>query len=143
MPTTRRGVVKDALGAVYDLLAVSTLTTLATGGVHHGQPPANELRDHVILQAPTGEAWNAMQSPGEDVFFQVAGVTLSPDYGPALAMLTVVIQLLDGERPTVSNHLCVALQYQRTQVFQEPDLVNNVPTWRAVAVFRMLWDQTS
>jgi hypothetical protein len=143
MPTTRRTALRDTMAAVYGLLNVSTLTSQATGGVHHGAAPPNEVRNYVVLQPPSAVPWDAMQSPGEATEFGVAAVSQHPDYGPALALAAIVVQLLDGERPAITNHLCVALQWQGTVPFQEPTLINGVPTWRAVARFRALVDQTS
>lgn len=143
MPTHRRGALGTAMGAIYRLLNVAALTNVAAGGVHHGQATKNELRDYVVIQAPSGDDWSTMQSPGEEDVFQVAAVTLAGDYGPALAMLAIVMQLLDGERPAIANHLCVCLQWQHNETFRDPDLVNGLPAWRAVATFRMLVDQVS
>lgn len=143
MPTSRRFALRDLMAAVYGLLDVSTLTSQAPGGVHHAAAPVNELRDYVLLQAPAATPWDAMQSPGEETTFSIAAVTLAPDYGRALALITLAIQLLDGERPTISNHLCVALQWRATETYADPELINGVPTWRAVAMFRGLVDQTS
>ena len=39
MPTTRRFALKDTLAAIYTLMNVAQLTTLATGGIHHGRAP--------------------------------------------------------------------------------------------------------
>jgi hypothetical protein len=71
----------------------------------------------------------------------VAAVSLSADYGKALQIIAAVVQQLDGERPTITGHLCVALQWAGTETFQEPALINNVPTWQSAARFRMLVDQ--
>lgn len=143
MPTTRRTALHPTMAAVYGLLAVSTLTNQAAGGVHHAAAPPNELRDYVLLQSPAALPWDAMQSPGEESSFSIAAVTLAPDYGRALALIAIAVQLVDGERPAITNHLCVALQWRGTETFTEPDLINGVTTWRSVATFRALVDQTS
>lgn len=142
MPTNRRGALRLTLGAVHRLLSVSTLTALATGLVHHDQAPQDTVNDYVLIQAPVGTNWDSMQNPGEDIYFQVACVTFKPDSGPAMAMLEVVKQLVDGERPSIANHLCVALQWKDQRVLPD-DVVNGKPGWRAVATFRALVDQTS
>jgi hypothetical protein len=109
--------------------------------VHHAAAPVNELRTYLVIESPIGAPWDAMQSPGEEVTFAIAAVSLSPDYGASLALINAGIQVLDGERPAISQHLCVALQWQGTETFREPTLINGVPTWRSVARFRALVDQ--
>lgn len=143
MPTHRRTALREVVAAIYGVLNVASLTDVAAGGVHHGAAAVNELRDYVLIQAPTAVAWDAMQSPGEESLVSIAAVTLKPDYGQALALIAVCVQLLDGARPAITNHLCVALRWLQTTTVQEPELINNVPTWRAVAQFRVLVDQIS
>lgn len=144
MPTTRRGVLRQALAALYGLVNVSTVTDVATGGVHHAQAPQNTVLPIVILQSPASIAWDTMQNPGEAAEVQIASVAAGPDYGPALALNQLVVQVVDGERPTIdADHLCIALQFRSVLVVPEPDLVNGVTVWRAVSTFRMLLDQVN
>lgn len=143
MPTNRRGAYKDTLAALYGLLNVVALTTVAPGGVHHAQAPRDLTTDYVVIQAPLTQRWDSMQTPGEQSRVRIEAVTRKPDYGQALAMLAVVIQLVDGERPAIANHLVIQLRWEDTQAMPDPELVNGVPTWKAVATFTLLVDQVA
>lgn len=144
MPGARRGGLYATLEALYGLLNVTGVTTLATGGVHQAQAPHGEVRDYVLIQSPEAAHWDSMQTPGEETTVQVVACTLGPDSGPAIALAQAAIQAVDGERPTIdAHHLCIALQFQRIQVVPEPDLIEGQTAWRAVVTFRMLVDQIS
>lgn len=144
MPTTRRGALRAGIAALYGLVNVSSVTSVAIGGVHHAQAPEGTVADYVLIQTPQSINWDSMQNPGEDCEVQIAAVTLGPDEGPALALINLVTQAVDGERPAIDgNHLCIALQFKWVRVVPEPTLVNGKTTWRAVAGFRMLLDQVS
>lgn len=141
----RRGALKDTIGACFALLsAAAAVTAVTPGGVHQSAAPAGTVLDYAVLQAPGSGAWDSMQNPGEDVTFQVAGVTLKVDAGAALAIAQAAQATLDGARPTVNaNHLCIQCRWVETRVFADPDLVNGKTAWRAVAMFKLLVDQVS
>jgi len=143
MPTTRRGGLRGLMAAVYPLLNVSTLTTVSTGGVFQGIAPQGTAKPYTVIEAPRSEKWNAMQQSGEDDRFYVRAVSERGDYGEALSIIAVVIQLLDGERPSITNHLTVSLSWEDTRVFPDPEMVNGVPVFHALAEFRSLVDQVS
>jgi hypothetical protein len=141
VPTNRQGALKASLAAIYGLLNVSSLLTLAPGGVHHGEASPNETRDYLVLQAPTAERWDAMRSPGERQFVQLSAVTFKPGYGQALEIIEEAQRLVDGERPTIAGHLCVQLRWVDTVSFRDPELVAGRTSHRAVATFELLVDQ--
>jgi hypothetical protein len=140
----RRGATKDLLAAVYPILNVATFTAVATQGLHHGQAPQGTAPPYGVLQAPSGyAALPTMQTPGEEVKFQLRAVSNAPDYSEALSMIELAKQLLDGERPTVANHLVLQLKWEWTQCYPDPELVNGVPVWHAVSQWCALLDQVS
>lgn len=132
------------MAAVYRLLNVATMTNVATGGVHHGRAPQGTARPYVVLESPTSEGWDAMQQPGEHGEFWVRAV-VAVDYMLALQIVGLAQQLVDGERPTIdANHLCVQLRWVRTnRPYPDPELVNSVLVWHAIAVFEHKVDQIS
>jgi uncharacterized protein DUF3168 len=139
----RRGVTRDLLAAVYPLLNVTAFTSVATGGLHHGQAPQETPLPYGVLQAPAGyAALPAMGTPGEEVRFQLKALSLV-DYAVALELIDLAKQLLDGERPVVANHLVLRLWWEWTQVYPEPELVNGVPAFNAVSQWCALVDQVS
>jgi len=142
---TRRGATRDLLGAVYAILNVSAFTSVATGGLHHGQAPQKTPFPYGVLQAPSGAPGvQSMGNPGEEVRFQLRAVSSARDYAEALAIIDVAKQLLDGERPTVANHLVLRLWWTGDQPpYADPELVNGVPLWHAVAEWCALVDQVS
>ena len=143
MPTTRRGSLRQTVGAVYGLLNVVSMTTVATGGVHQARAPQGTTRPYVVIESPRSEAWDAMQQPGEEGEFWVRAVC-EVDYMVALQILGLAQQLVDGERPTIdANHLCVQLKWVRNIAYPDPEMVNSVPVWHAVATFRFLVDQVA
>jgi hypothetical protein len=140
----RRGATKDLLGAVYPILNVSAFTTVATGGLHHGQAPQKTSMPYGVLQAPSGAPGvQSMGNPGEEVRFQLRAVSSGRDYAEALAMIDLAKQLLDGERPVLSNHLVLRLWWENTVTYQDPELVNGVAVWNAVSQWCALVDQVS
>ncbi len=140
----RRGATKDLMAAVYPLLNVAAFTAVATRGLFHGQAPQQTAPPYGVLQAPSGYlALPTMQTPGEEVTFQLRAVSSAPDYSEALAMIELAKQLLDGERPTLANHLVLRLWWEWTQCYPDPELVNGVPVWHAVSQWRALVDQVS
>lgn len=131
------------MGAVYAVLNVSTFTAVATGGLHHGQAPQKTSLPYAVLQAPAGYlALPAMQSAAEKVRFQLKALSLV-DYAVALQLIDLAKQLLDGERPAITNHLVIKLAWEWTQVYPEPELVNGVPVFSAVSQWSALVDQVS
>lgn len=140
----RRGATKDLLGAVYPLLNVAMFTAVATNGLHHGQAPQETAPPYGVLQSPSGYlALPAMGTPGEEVKFQLRAVSAAPDYSEAMAIIDVAKQLLDGERPTVANHLVLRLWWEWTQTYLDPEMVNGVPIFHAVSQWCALVDQVS
>ncbi len=140
----RRGATRDLLSAVYPILNVSAFTTVATGGLHHGQAPQKTPMPYGVLQAPSGYlAVQSMGNPGEEVRFQLRAVSVGRDYAEALAIVDLAKQLLDGERPTVANHLVLRLRWESTETYRDPELINGVPVWNAVSQWCALVDQVS
>lgn len=140
----RRGATRDLLGAVYPILNVGTFTAVATGGLHHGQAPQKTPMPYGVLQAPGGyPGVQSMGNPGEEVRFQLRAVSNAPDYAEALAVIELAKQLLDGERPTVTNHLVLRLWWENTVTYADPELINGVPVWNAVSQWCALVDQMS
>jgi hypothetical protein len=140
---SRRGVTRDLLAAVYPILNVAAFTNVATGGLHHGQAPQETPLPYGVLQAPAGYlALPAMQSAGEEVRFQLKALSIL-DYAVALELIDLAKQLLDGERPTIANHLVIRLAWEWTQCYPEPELVNGVAVFNAVSQWCALVDQVS
>jgi len=140
----RRGVTRDLLGAVYPILNVGTLTAVATGGLYHGQAPQKTLLPYGVLQSPSSAPGvQSMGNPGEEVEFELRAVSAGLDYAEALQIIELAKQLLDGERPTLTNHLVLRLWWKWTQTYPDPELVNGVPVWNSVARFCALVDQVS
>lgn len=140
MPTSRVDALSPLLAAVFALLNVSAVTDLATGGVWD-EPPQNTAMPYVFLQAPNGQRWDAMRSPGTDATFDVHVVSNFPGKTQALAILDQVIRLVDGERPTVEGQTVVRLRWDRTETYRDPELVNGVPVYHAVGMCSALLDQ--
>lgn len=140
----RRGVTKALLGAVYQVLNVSTLTDVATGGLHHGQAPQKTLLPYAVLQAPgSSPDLQTMGNPGERVRFQLRAVSSKPDYGEALLIVEKAQQLLDGEQPAITNHQVLRIWWESTVTYPDPEMVNGVPAFNAVAQWCALVDQVS
>lgn len=141
---TRRGATRALIGAVYPILNVATLTTVATGGLHHGQAPHGTSMPYAVLQSPNGYAdLQSMGNPGERVQFQVRAISNAPDYATALQIIELAKQLLDGEQPAVANHQVLRIWWEWTQTYADPEMVNGVPVWNAVSQWCALVDQTS
>jgi hypothetical protein len=143
---TRRDATWELLAAVYALLNVPALTGagLATGGLYHAVAPQQTVLPYAVLQAPGADlALPAMQTPGQEARFQVKAVSSAPDYAEALLIIQAAIQILDGARPTIANHLVPRLWWEWTRVYPEPELVNGVPVWNAVSQWCALVDQVS
>lgn len=141
---SRRGVTRELIAAVYPILNVATLTAVATSGVHHGQAPQETVPPYLVIQSPSAyDDLRAMQSVGERVRFQLRAVSSGQDYAEALQILDVAKQLLDGERPTIANHLVLRLWWEGQQTYADPELVNGVPVWNAVSQWCALVDQVS
>jgi len=143
MGLTRRGALHPLMAAVYGLLNVATLTNQASGGVWHGQAPQGTARPYVILQSPRGIRWDSMTVPGEEARFEVRVVGAQPDYGDALEILGIAMSLLDQQRPVVTNHVCCALNWENTECYPDPELVNDVPVFQAVGTFRAYVEQAA
>jgi hypothetical protein len=140
----RRGATRALIAAVYPILNVSTFTAIATGGLHHGQAPQKTPLPYGVLQSPSGyPGLQSMGNPGEEVKFQLRVVSDGDDYAVALAAIDAAKQLLDGERPTVANHLVVRLWWEWTQTYADPELVNGVPVWNCVSQWCAWLDQVS
>jgi hypothetical protein len=140
----RRGATRATIAAVYPILNVSTFLTIATGGLHQGQAPQETPLPYGVLQSPSGyPSLQSMGNPGEEVKFQLRMLTDQPDFADALAAIDAAKDLLDGERPTVANHLVVRLFWQWTQTYADPELVNGVPVWNVVSQWCVWLDQTS
>jgi hypothetical protein len=77
------------------------------------------------------------------VRFQLRAVSSAPDYAEALLIVQAGIQLLDGAGPAVANHQVLRLWWEWTRVYPDPEMVNGVPVWNAVAQFCALLDQVS
>jgi hypothetical protein len=141
---SRRGCTKDLLAAVYPLLNVAAFTAVAAGGLHHGMAPQETAPPYGVLQAPNASAaLQAMQAAGEEVRFQLRAVSAGLDYAEVLAIIDVAKQLLDGERPIVANHLVLRLWWESTLCYPDPEMVNDVPIYHAVAQWAALVDQVS
>lgn len=144
MAISRRGALKDTLAGIYALLNVAAMTAVTPGGLHQSQAPEGTVTNCVVIQGPTSEAWDAMTSAGEAIAFTLAAVTFGADAGPAMAILQIGQQLLQGARPTINaNHVCIQCRWVSSTVFPDPALVNNKPVWRAVGQFALLVDQIS
>lgn len=141
----RRGVLYGLVSAIYGLLNVSAVTTLATGGLYHGLAPQDTAMPYVVIQSPTGIAWDSMTNPGEEATIQVHVVSNAPDYAAALNIMNAVIQSADSPvtMPTIANHLVIGLRWETTDMYADPELVNDVPVWHVIATFRCLVDQVS
>lgn len=140
----RRGATKDLMAAVYPILNVSGFLAVATSGLYHGQAPQGTAPPYAVLQSPMGAfALPTMQTPGEEVSFQIRAVSNGPDYAEGLAIIELAKQLLDGERPTVANHLVLRLWWEWTQCYPDPEMVNGVPVWQVVSQWHALLDQVS
>jgi len=141
----RRGVTRDLMGAVFPILNVATLTSVATGGLYHGQAPQETPLPYGVLQSPAGSpAVQSMGTPGEAVRFQLRMVSNKRDYAEAVQMTQLAKQLLDGERPTIANHLVLRLWWEGDeQPYADPELVNGVPVWHHVSNWCALVDQVS
>lgn len=143
---TRRDATWELMAAVYPLLNVPGFTGagLATSGLFHGLAPQGTAPPYGVLQAPAGYlALPAMQTPGQEVRFQLKAVSSGPDYAEALLIIQAAIQLLDGARPAIANHLVLRLWWEWTQVYPEQEMVNGVPIYSAVSQWCALVDQTS
>jgi hypothetical protein len=139
----RRGVTRALIGAVYPLLNVAALTSVANGGLHQGQAPQKTLLPYAVLQSPAGYAdLQSMGNPGERVQFQLRALS-TVDHAVALQIIDIAKDLLDGERPTIPNHLVIRLWWEWTQVYPDPELVNGVPVFNAVSQWAALVDQVS
>jgi hypothetical protein len=126
-------------------LNVSAFTTVATGGLHHGQAPQKTSMPYGVLQAPSGAPGaQSMGNPGEEVRFQLPrGVERPVTTRRRWSMIDLAKQLLDGERPVLSNHLVLRLWWENTVTYQDPELVNGVAVWNAVSQWCALVDQVS
>jgi hypothetical protein len=141
---TRRDATKELLGAVYPLLNVAAFTAVATSGLFHGQAPQETAPPYGVLQAPASyDALQVMQGHGQEIRFQLRAVSAGLDYAEALAIIGAALPLLDDQRPTLTNHLVLRLWWEWTQCYPDPELVNGVPVYNAVAQFRALVDQVS
>ena len=141
---TRRDATWDLIAAVYPLLNVAAFTALATSGLFHAQAPQGTAPPYGVLQGPAGyPALPAMQTPGQEVRFQLKAVSSAPDYAEALLIIQAAIQLLDGARPAIANHLVLRFSWEWTQVYPDPEMVNGVPIFNAVSQWCALVDQVS
>lgn len=141
---TRRDATWELMAAVYPLLNVAQLLAVATSGVFHAQAPQGTAAPYAVIQGPAGYlALPTMQTPGQEVRFQVKGVSSGLDYAEALLIVQAAIQLLDGTRPVVANHLVLRLAWEWTQCYPDPELVNGVPVWQVVSQWHALVDQVS
>lgn len=134
------------MAAVYALLNVSAVTTLAAGGVHHAQAPENVTSDYLLIVSPASERWDSMQENGERVEFMTDAVGLGVDYGNALSIRAAAIPLVDNQRLSITvNHFCVVCRWLGSvaQPYKDPDLVNGQAAWHAVDRFEVLVEQTS
>lgn len=146
MPANRRIALRDVLAAVYALLNVSAVTTLAPGGVHHGQAPENVTADYLVLQSPLSDRWDSMQENGEHVTFRTDSVCLGADYGNALAIRAAAIPLVDNQRLSITaHHFCVVCRWlgSASELYRDPDTVNGQVVWHAIDQFEVLVEQTS
>lgn len=141
---TRRDATWELMAAVYPLLNVAQLLAVSTSGLFHALAPPGTVPPYTVLQAPGADlALPAMQTPGQEVRFQVKAVSDAPDYAEALLIIQAAIQILDGARPAIANHLVLRLWWEWTRVYPEPELVNGVPAWNAVSQWCALLDQVS
>lgn len=143
---TRRDATWDLMAAVYPTLNVAALTGagLATSGLFQAKAPQGTLPPYAVLQAPGSDlALPAMQTPGQEVRFQVKAVSSAPDYAEALLIVQAAIQILDGVRPVIANHLVLRLWWEWTRCYEDPELVNGLTVWNAVSQWCALVDQVS
>lgn len=135
---------RPLIAAVYPILNVSAFTTVATGGLHHGQAPQKTPLPYGVLQSPAGYLGpQSMGNPAEEVRFQLRVASSKPDYADALLAIGVAKGLLDGERPTLADHIVLRLWWEWTQCYPDPELVNGVPVWQAVSQWCAMVDQTT
>jgi hypothetical protein len=143
---TRRDATWDLVAAVYPLLDVAAVTGagLATGGVHQGLAPQTTAPPYLVIQAPAGYlALPAMSTPGQEVRFQLKALSADPTFAEALLIIQAAIQVLDGVKPVIANHLVLRLWWEWTRVYEDPELVNGVPIFNAVSQWCALVDQVS
>ena len=138
MPTHRSGI--KVLGdAVYALLNVAGFTALSTGGVYNDVPQGTAL-PYTMFGNFIETRWDSMGQPGKQITFDVHVVSQFEGDKEATEIASKAIELLHYQRPTVSGHTCVVIQYEQTVMFEE--LVNGILTRHHVAMFRALLDQT-
>lgn len=140
----RRGVTDDLLAAVYPLLNVASWLAVATSGLFHAQAPQGTVPPYGVLQAPMGVvALPTMSVPGEEVRFQLRGVSRGLDYAEALAIIKAAVPLLENAQPAIANHFVLRIWWESTQVYPDPEMVNGIPVWHAVGQWCSLIEQVS
>lgn len=146
--TVRRDATEPLLEAIWPLLNVAAFTAVATSGLFRSQAPQATAPPYGILQSAAAyEALPVMQGGqvaiGQEIRFQIRGVSAGLDDAEAVLIAQQAIQLLDGVVPNVANHLVLRLWWEWTQTYKDPELVNGVPVWNAVSQFCALVDQVS
>lgn len=146
--TTRRDAIEPVIAAVYPLLNVGAFLAVATGGIHRTQAPQETATPYGVIQAPRAdESLGVMQGGqtalGQEVRFWVKGVSAAPDDTEARAIAAAAMAILDGPKPAIANFEVLRIWWEWTTVYPDPELVNGVPVWNAVAQFCVLLDQVS
>ena len=130
----RKGAEKDVLGGVYQLLNVGAMTALAT--VYQSVAPPGAAFDYVVVQSPTAGRFDAMQQPGAEVHIEVHAIANKPDLAKALDIVNKAVDLLDQQTLTMTTQRHLALNWESTETFRDPELVNGIPVFHAIGIFR-------
>jgi hypothetical protein len=101
------------LAAVYGVLNVSSLTTLATGGVHNGVPQT-AVFPYVRLGEATESREDCMGQPGKDVLVRLHVFERGRTDAAVLAIVSKVQELLHYATFAVTNHTLVCSQHQQS-----------------------------
>jgi hypothetical protein len=146
---TRREATEPVIAAVYPIVNVAAVLAVASSGVFRSQAIQGTLPPYLIIQAPrANEALPVMQSVdlpviGQEVEFQLRGVSAAPEDSEARLIVGAAVPLVDGARLVIANFEVLRVWWKWTIAYQDPELVNGIPVWNAVAQFCALLDQVN
>ena len=140
---TRRSPLTAVLTGVVGTLRASTgLTALigSTTAVYNNVDPG-AVFPYVVVMSPTDVPQDTMGRFGVSSLVDVKAVSQYPGDKEAADIVNQCVQALHFQRPTITGHTMLGMNYETGERFQE--VINGIVTRHHVATFRVWTEQSS
>lgn len=126
--------------AIFTVLNVQTLHTVAPGGVHNGVAPKGTKAPFVVFQGMPAMHDYTFSKRFVDVLYQVKAISESPWPKEASDIDTVIDTILQDASLTITGYS--ALCCRREQDIKYPEEVNGKQFFHVGGIYRVMADQS-